>query len=173
MGRKYQNINYAIQSTDGTKLSQECIFHFSPFIVPLWGLGLHYLRLSPYFLNVPNSIPHTYLGAKQFALQRETAQLKQGQVHTSFAPKAMDTPPPEPQGSEKGIAATRGNKGAVTAAIPQHLSQSKSKVPQFCLLPCASSGACATRGTDLTANKSFSCQISSLNWSTMWFYKYL
>ena len=106
------------------------------------------------------------------ALQRETLQPKQGQVRTTFAPKAMGTQPPEPHGSENAIAATHGNEGADISAIPQRLSQSKSKVPQFCLLPCASSGACATQGTDLTANKSLSSQISSLNWITMWLYEY-
>lgn len=85
----------------------------------------------------------------------------------------MGTQPPEPHGSENVIAATNGNEGVDIDAIPQHLSQPKSKVPQFCLLPCARSGARATQGTDLTANKSLSCQISSLNWITAWLYDYL
>lgn len=68
-----------------------------------------------------------------------------------FAPKATHAQPPEPQGSESVITATKGDEEADTGAIPQHQRQSKSKVPQFCLLP-ASSGACATQGTDQTAN---------------------
>lgn len=51
------------------------------------------------------------------ALQRETIQLKQGQVHTRFAPKAAGTQLPEPRGSEN-VAEVYDNEGVHRGAIP-------------------------------------------------------
>lgn len=125
-------------------LSSSLLFHFSPFLATPWGPGPLYVRLSPCFWTVPVNITHIQIGERELALQRETGQPKQGQIHTGFVPKATGTQLPEPQGSEN-VPAVYDNEGVNRGATLQCLRQTKSKVPQLCHLPCAGSAACAAQ----------------------------